>query len=90
MVDGRMDIKKAKNNVANIENDIANIEMAHYIMLSLYREYSVLMMKNSSGKEEYITKMRQIKNDIKYLNKVELVEKANKFYKKILQNMKNK
>ena len=90
MVDGRMDIKKAKNNVANIENDIANIEMAHYIMLSLYREYSVLMMKNSSEKEEYITKMRQIKNDIKYLNKVELVEKANKFYKKILQNMKNK
>lgn len=90
MVDSRMDIEKFKNNVANDENDVANIEMAHYIMLSLYREYSILMVKNSSEKNVYVAKMRQIKNDIKYLNTVELIEKANKFYKKILQDMKNK
>ena len=76
--------------IKNNKTDIGNLEIAHYIMLSLYREYSILMMKNASNKDEYVAKMRQIKNDIKYLNKVELIEKSDKFYKKILQNMKSK
>lgn len=78
-----MDIKSHKT-------DLVNIEMAHYIMLSLYREYSIFVMKNVENKDEYITKMRQIKNDMKYLNKAELIEKSNKFYKRILQNIKSK
>ena len=78
MVDSGMDLNNDKESVANIE-------IAHYIMLSLYREYSIQMLNNPNKKSEYVPLMRQIKNDIKYLSKVELVEKADKFYKKILQ-----
>lgn len=76
--------------IENNKSDIVNIESAHYIMLSLYREYSILMLKNGAKKDEYAAKMRQIKNDIKYLNKVELIEKSNKFYRKILQSLMSK
>jgi hypothetical protein len=83
MVDSGMDLTKGKES-------LANAEIAHYIMLSLYREYSILMLNNPDKKSEYVTKMRQIKNDMKYLSKDEIIEKAENFYKKILQNMKSK
>ena len=83
MVDSGMDLTKGKES-------LANAEIVHYIMLSLYREYSILMLNNPDKKSEYVTKMRQIKNDMKYLSKDEIIEKAENFYKKILQNMKSK
>ena len=78
-----MDIKNNKSDVVNLEN-------AHYIMLSLYREYSICMLNNAAKKDEFAAKMRQIKNDMKYLNNDELIEKTNKFYKKILQSLMSK
>ena len=56
--------------IAN-ENEIQNIEDAHFVLLSLYREYSVRLLKNASAKEDCITKMRQIKKDMRYLDKQE-------------------
>ncbi len=76
--------------MAIIENEqqIADVEMAHFIMLSLYREYSKLMMENQSDKESYISKMRQIKHDMRHLLRNELIIKANTLYKPILQKLR--
>ena len=82
MVDCRMDIK-------NNEEDIAKVEQAHYILLSLYREYSIILLNDASKKDYCISKMRQIKNDIKFLTRKQLIEKSETFYKKILQNMEH-
>lgn len=70
------------------EKQIAEVEMAHFIMLSLYREYSKLMLENPMDKEEYVGKMRQIKYDMKHLLRDELITKANKLYKPVLQKLK--
>ena len=43
MVDSGMDLNNDKESVANIE-------IAHYIMLSLYREYSIQMLNNPNKK----------------------------------------
>ncbi len=78
--------------MAMIENEqqIANVEMAHFIMLSLYREYSKLMLKNPQDKDDYIRKMRQIKYDMRHLLRKELIIKANTLYKPILQKLEGK
>jgi hypothetical protein len=57
-------------------------------MLSLYREYSKLMLDNPSDKEKYLSKMRQIKHDLKHLLRSELITKANDLYKPILKKLK--
>ncbi len=72
------------------EQQIANVEMAHFIMLSLYREYSKLMLKNPQDKDDYIKKMRQIKYDMRHLLRKELIIKANTLYKPILQKLEGK
>ncbi|MBE6443439.1 MAG: hypothetical protein E7020_02085 [Alphaproteobacteria bacterium] len=72
------------------EQQIANVEMAHFIMLSLYREYSKLMLKNPQDKDDYIKKMRQIKYDMRHLLRKELIIKANSLYKPILQKLEGK
>ncbi len=76
--------------MAIIENEhqIADIEMAHFIMLSLYREYSKLMLENKSDKDQYIGKMRQIKYDMRHLLRQELIAKVNALYKPTLQKLK--
>ena len=78
--------------MAMIENEqqIANVEMAHFIMLSLYREYSKLMLKNPQDKDDYIRKMRQIKYNMRHLLRKELIIKANTLYKPILQKLEGK
>ena len=74
--------------VIESEKQIAEVEMAHFIMLSLYREYSKLMLDNPSDKEKYLSKMRQIKHDLKHLLRSELITKANDLYKPILKKLK--
>lgn len=78
--------------MAIVENEqqIANVEMAHFIMLSLYREYSKLMLQNPEDKDDYVRKMRQIKYDIRHLLRNELIIKANTLYKPILQKLEGK
>ena len=83
MVYSRMDI---------IENEklISNVEQAHFIMLSLYREYSKLLLQNPQDKELYVTKMQRIKHDMRYLTKAELFTKVEKLYKPTLLKLKGK
>ena len=71
------------------EQEIKDIEMAHFIMLSLYREYSKCLLKYPQQKNEYITKMRQIKQDLRHLTRQELINKAQTLYLKTLKNMEN-
>ncbi len=72
--------------IAN-ENEIQNIEDAHFVLLSLYREYSVRLLKNASAKEDCITKMRQIKKDMRYLDKQELLNKVRNIYIPLIKSM---
>ena len=72
------------------EKRLSNIENAHFVMLSLYREYSIMMLNNYYKKETCIARMRQIKNDLKYLTKDQLLAKAENIYKPILQKMENR
>ena len=69
------------------ENEIQNIEDAHFVLLSLYREYSVRLLKNASAKEDCITKMRQIKKDMRYLDKQELLNKVRNIYIPLIKSM---
>ena len=71
------------------EQEIAEIEMANFVLLSLYRNYSLQMMNNSSLKDECITKMRQIKHDLRYLSRKELISKVKTIYKPLLHNQGN-
>lgn len=80
MVDGRMAVAEA-------EQEIADIETANFILLSLYREYSVRMLNNPSVKDDCINKMRQIKYDLRHLTRKELLVKVEKLYKPVLQKM---
>lgn len=73
--------------VAEAEKEIADIETANFILLSLYREYSVRLLNNPSAKDDCINKMRQIKYDLRHLTRKELLVKAEKLYKPILQKM---
>lgn len=65
-----------------------DFEQAHYIILSLYRAYSVGLLKNPAQKETYITAMRQIKKDLQNLSEDELIAKAVRTYQPVLQKLK--
>lgn len=82
MENSRMVIKEYEKKLSNIEN-------AHFVMLSLYREYSVMMLNNPYKKENCIARMRQIKNDLKHLTRDELLSKVELVYKPILQKVEN-
>lgn len=73
--------------VAEAEKEIADIETANFVLLSLYREYSVRLLNNPSAKDDCITKMRQIKHDLRHLTKKELLVKVEQLYKPVLQKM---
>jgi len=76
--------------IAKHENEIAQIEMANFILLSLYREYSIALLKRPSDKKIYINRMRQIKYDIKHLSSKELLHKVRTLYKPILQKIEHR
>lgn len=65
------------------------MEQAYYILLSLCREYSLKMINNIITKEECYAKIKQIREDIKQLDKQELIRKTNKLYRPMLQMLKD-
>ncbi|MBS4773576.1 MAG: hypothetical protein KHX55_04800 [Proteobacteria bacterium] len=74
----------------NDENELAvQIEQANFIMLSLYREYSKLLLQNKYN-VYYEKQMQLIKHDMMYLDKRQMVNKAQQVYVPILKEMMDK
>lgn len=74
----------------NDENELAvQIEQANFIMLSLYREYSKLLLQNKYN-VYYEKQMQFIKHDMMYLDKRQMVNKAQQVYVPILKEMMDK
>lgn len=74
----------------NDENELAvQIEQANFIMLSLYREYSKLLLQNKYN-VYYEKQMQLIKHDMMYLDKRQMVNKAQQVYVPILKEMTDK
>ena len=69
------------------EKEIADVAAANFVLLSLYREYSLILLNNPAAKDDCIAKMRQIKHDLRHLTKKELLVKVQKLYKPLLQKM---
>ena len=55
--------------VIHDKDEIAKSEMANFILLSLYREYSKALLNNPINKNVYINKMKQIKLKMKKIMK---------------------
>ncbi len=68
-----------------IEQEISNTAEANFVLLSLYREYSIIMLNDENKKEECRRKMQQIKKDIRYLSEKELINKVKNIYLPLLQ-----
>lgn len=73
--------------IAEQEKEIAHIEAANFVLLSLYREYSLLSLRKPLLKESCMRKMRQIKHDLRYLPQKELLIKVEKLYKPLLRKI---
>lgn len=74
----------------NDENELAvQIEQANFIMLSLYREYSKLLLQNKYN-VYYEKQMQLIKHDMMYLDKRQMLNKAQQVYVPILKEMMDK
>lgn len=82
MADNRMDIMLNKHKVQNIED-------AHFVLLLLYREYSIRLLQDTATKEDCIIKMKQIKKDITELSENELITKAEQIYLPLLGKLKS-
>lgn len=80
MANNRVDIDLKEQQIQNIEN-------ANFVLLSLYREYSIKLLNGHLSKEDCISKMKQIKKDIKYLDKQELISKVKYVYIPILKQL---
>ena len=78
-----------RDDVKSLQRD-EEMEQVYYVMLSLCREYSIDMMQNPDHKEECLQKLRQIKNDMKYLERTALVKKVNTYYLPLLKQMSQK
>lgn len=76
--------------VINEKNELAvQIEQANFIMLSLYREYSKRLLQNKYN-VYYEKQMQRIKHDMMYLDKQQMVAKAQQVYVPTLKEMMNK
>ncbi|MBE6458200.1 MAG: hypothetical protein IJW72_00915 [Alphaproteobacteria bacterium] len=76
--------------VVNNEIELAvQVEQANFIMLSLYREYSKRLLKNKYN-VYYEKQMQLIKHDLMYLDKQQMVTKAQQIYVPLLKEMMNK
>ena len=71
------------------DHDI-ELEHAYFVMLSLYREYSIEMLQNLAPKQECLAKMRAIKEDMKHLEHPQLLNKVEKLYTPLLKQMEHK
>ena len=75
--------------VTDFENMVETIENANFIMLSLYREYSKILLKGKD--KEYCKKQMQLINhDMLYLDKPKLLLKVQKIYLPLLGNLLEK
>ena len=75
--------------VADFENMVERIENANFVMLSLYREYSKILLKEQD--KEYCKKqMRLINHDMLYFDKPQLILKVQEIYVPLLKNMLKK
>ena len=81
MANNRMDLMQNKHKVQNIED-------AHFVLLLLYREYSIRLLQNAATKEDCIIKMQQIKKDITELSPQELISKAEQIYLPLLGKLR--
>lgn len=76
--------------VINEKNELAvQIEQANFIMLSLYREYSKRLLQNKYN-VYYEKQMQRIKHDMMYLDKQQMVAKAQQVYVPTLKEMMKK
>ncbi len=78
-----------QNDINQLEQD-AKMEDIYYILLSLCREYSLEMMNGSITQEDCYSKLKMIKNDMKQLDKQELMNKTKQIYQPILKKLKKK
>lgn len=82
-----------ENSRDNIAEDIkqldqdAKMEEIYYVLLSLCREYSLAMMDGKISKDDCFDKLKQIKTDMKQLDKQELINKTNSLYYPTLKNL---
>ncbi len=75
--------------VTEAENLVEDIENANFVMLSLYREYSKILLQGKD--KEYCKKQMQlITHDMLYLDKPQLILKVREIYVPLLQNMLKK
>ncbi len=81
MANNRMDLMQNKHKVQNIED-------AHFVLLLLYREYSIRLLQDAATKEDCIIKMQQIKKDITELSPQELISKAEQIYLPLLGKLR--
>ena len=81
MANNRMDLMQNKHKVQNIED-------AHFVLLLLYREYSIRLLQDEATKEDCIIKMQQIKKDITELSPQELILKAEQIYLPLLGKLR--
>ena len=85
-----------ENRRDNITEDIkqftqdAKMEEIYYILLSLCREYSLELMNGLITKDDCFAKLKQIKSDMKQLDKQELINKTNSLYYPTLKTLEKK
>ncbi len=70
------------------KHKVQNIEDAHFVLLLLYREYSIRLLQDATTKDDCIIKMQQIKKDITELSAQELILKAEQIYLPLLSKLK--
>ena len=78
-----------RDDIAQLNRDF-ELEEAYYILLSLCREYSIEMTKGYITKEECFAKLKQIRNDMKQLERQALINKTDTLYQPMLQAMEKK
>lgn len=76
--------------VVNEKDELAvQVEQANFIMLSLYREYSKRLLQNKYN-VYYEKQMQRIKHDMMYLDKRQMVTKAQQVYVPTLKDLMKK
>lgn len=78
-----------RDNIEQLNRDF-QLEEVYYILLSLCREYSIEMTQGHITKEDCFAKIRQIKNDMKQLDRQALINKTDILYQPMLQAMEKK
>ncbi len=73
-----------RDDVAQLNRDF-ELEEVYYVLLSLCSKYSLAMTKGYISKEECFAKIKQIRNDMKQLERQALINKTDTVYQPMLQ-----